>query len=245
MKIKLSEATAVILVGGLGSRLRSVVDDRPKVLAEVNERPFLAYILDQIASVGINHVVLCTGYKGEQVQAAFGETYAGMKLSYSQERFPLGTAGALGLALPLLKSDPVFVLNGDSICTADLNKYWAWHHARESLASLVLATVPDVQRFGSVQLDKNDMITRFSEKNEIGNGLINAGIYLVSLSLIKAISDDVPISLEHDIFPSLIPGKLRGYQSKAQFLDIGTPDAYNQAANFLENTIAKGVRQAR
>jgi D-glycero-alpha-D-manno-heptose 1-phosphate guanylyltransferase len=245
METKLSAATAVILVGGLGSRLRSVVSDRPKVLAEVSGRPFLAYILNQIAAAGITRVVLCTGYKGEQVYTTFGEAYAGIKIVYSQEQAPLGTAGALYLALPLIQSDPFIVFNGDSICNVDLNAYWKWHLASDSYASLVMAQVPEVQRYGSVRIDENDNILNFTEKNHTGEGMINAGIYLISLDLLKTISADAPVSLERDIFPGLIPGKLRGYQSKAQFLDIGTPDAYNQAANFLENTFAQATREVR
>ena len=108
--------TAAILAGGLGTRLRSVVKDRPKVLAEIRGVPFLTYLLDQLAAAGVRDVVLCTGYMGEQVRSAFGDSYGGMCLSYSQESSPLGTAGALRLALPLFKSSSVLVMNGDSFC---------------------------------------------------------------------------------------------------------------------------------
>jgi len=109
----LSDVTAVVLAGGLGTRLRSVVADRPKALAPVHGRPFLAYLLDQLAASNCRSVVLCTGYLGEQIRDAFGETYKSLRLRYSQERQPLGTAGALKLALPQIASDLVLVLKAD------------------------------------------------------------------------------------------------------------------------------------
>ena len=112
----LADLTAAILVGGFGTRLRPVVADRPKVLAEVRGRPFLAYLLDQAAAAGLKSVVLCTGYMGDRVQAVFGDTYGELHLTYSQEVVPLGTAGALHLALPLFASAPVLIMNGDSFC---------------------------------------------------------------------------------------------------------------------------------
>src|SRR4028119_1495914 len=106
--------TAAILAGGLGTRLRAVVSDRPKVLAKVQERPFLAYLLQQLARSGIKSAVLCTGYMGEQVKIAFGDSCDSMRLLYSQETSQLDTAGALRLALPLIQSSSVLVMNGDS-----------------------------------------------------------------------------------------------------------------------------------
>ena len=118
-----SDVTAVILAGGLGTRLRSVIADRPKVLAEVRGRPFLAYLLDQLIVAGSRSVVLCTGYCGEQILRTFGERYGPLRLSYSQERTPLGTAGALRAGLGQFGSDSVLALNGDSYCSLDLKKY--------------------------------------------------------------------------------------------------------------------------
>jgi NDP-sugar pyrophosphorylase family protein len=141
--------TAAILAGGLGTRLRSVVADRPKVLAEVRGRPFLSFLLDQLAAAGVRYVVLCTGYRGEQVQAAFGNSYGGLRLAYSQEPSPLGTAGALRWALPLCESDVVLALNGDSFCDADLPAFWDWRCARGAEATLLLTRTPFVVRHES------------------------------------------------------------------------------------------------
>jgi len=231
----LTKLNAAILVGGLGARLRSVVSDRPKVLAEVRGRPFLAYILDQLANVGIEYVVLCTGYMGQQVRTIFGNSYTGLRLAYSQEPVPLGTAGALRLALPLIKSDPVLVMNGDSVCQGDLSAFWEWHRERGANASIFLAQVPEAQRYGKVLVNAEGSVLFFSEKGKTGAGWVNAGVYLISRALIETIPPGHTISIEREVFPSWIGRGLYGYQSSARFLDIGTPDTYNNAPGFLEH----------
>ena len=137
----LEETTAVILAGGLGTRLREVVADRPKVLAEVNGRPFLACLLDRLVDAGILKVVLCTGYMAELVRETCGNSYRGTELLYSREESPLGTGGALRLALPLIDSDPVLVMNGDSFCDADLVLFARQHLSAAAQASLILVQV--------------------------------------------------------------------------------------------------------
>ena len=231
----LAEITAAILVGGLGTRLRPVVADRPKVLAEVNGRPVLSYLLDQVARAGVRRVVLCTGYLGEQVLAAFGPRYGPLQLGYSPEPAPLGTAGALRRALPMLQSDPVLVLNGDSMCKADLNAFYAWHCGQGASASLLLTVAPDAARYGQVQTDAEGRVLRFEEKGAVagGPGWINAGIYLLSQACLEAIPADRPVSIEREMFPAWIGQNLYGYQSQGRFLDIGTPDAYAEAARFF------------
>ena len=167
----LSQITVAILAGGPGTRLRSVVADRPKVLAEIRGRPFLAYLLDQLVSTGLKYVVLCTGYLGEQIQWCFGDSYKEMRLVYSQEPSPLGTAGALRLAMPLFKSDPVIVMNGDSFCKVDLRVCILWHSERHADATLLLTKVPDTGRYGRVDVDHTGLVQSFREKgNERGPG---------------------------------------------------------------------------
>src|ERR1700752_1706335 len=123
----LSEIDAVVLVGGQGTRLRAVVADRPKPLAEVAGRPFLAYVLDSLGAAGVSRVTLCTGYRAEMVQATFGPRYGSMHLAFSPEAQPLGTAGALLVALPTLTSRTILVANGDSLCRADLGALVRFH----------------------------------------------------------------------------------------------------------------------
>ena len=230
----LSRTTAAILAGGLGTRLRSVVVDRPKVLAPVGGRPFLSRLLDQLGAAGLGSVVLCTGHLGEQVEAAFGEAYHGMPLSYSRESTPLGTGGALRCALPLLESDPVLVLNGDSYCRTNLQEFWQDHSTSGAGASMVVTSVPDVSRFGSVAMSGDRRVLRFDEKAAVsGEGWINAGIYLVGRHLLEEIPAGRPVSLEREMFPRWLNAPVRAYCSEGPFLDIGTPRSYAAAERFF------------
>jgi NDP-sugar pyrophosphorylase family protein len=230
----LADMTAAILAGGLGTRLRSVVADRPKALAEVRGRPFLAHQLDILMAAGVQSVVLCTGYLGDQIEAAFGDAYGSMRLTYSRESAPLGTAGALRLALPLLQSDPVLVLNGDSICRTDLKSFWEWHRAAGAAASLLLMEVSDDRRYGRVQIDELGGVIGFVEKGQqSGPGWVNAGVYLLGHQVLQAIPAGEIVSLERDVFPLWAGRGLCGYRVQGAFLDIGTPETYAVADEFV------------
>lgn len=234
MKSVLHDTVAVILAGGLGTRLRSVVSDRPKVVAEVNGRPFLHFLLDQLASAGIRQAVLCTGYMAGDVRKLLGENHGTIKLSYSAETEPLGTGGALRLALPFLSSDPVLVMNGDSFCDINLEQFARENLQKQAVASLALAAVNDISRYGAVDVTADGIVTRFEEKGaRRGEGLINAGIYLLSKTIIETIPSGKPVSLERDIFPGLIGNGLRGFAGSGRFIDIGVPDDYRAAADFF------------
>jgi len=232
-------ATAVVLAGGLGTRLRSVVADRPKVLAPVRGRPFLAYLLDQVAAAGIREAVLCTGYLGEDVRTAFGDAHADLRLIYSQESSPLGTAGALRQALPLVpeSADTLLVLNGDSYCETDIRAFEAWHRARGAVASIALVEVADTRRYGRVQTDPDGRVVRFEEKGEAaGPGWINAGQYLLERRLVESVPaapGGGAVSLEREVFPAWVGRGLCGHRSGGPFIDIGTPESYARAEAFF------------
>jgi D-glycero-alpha-D-manno-heptose 1-phosphate guanylyltransferase len=230
----LTAVSAAILAGGLGTRLRSVVDDRPKVLAEIGGQPFLAYLLDQLSDYNVTSVVLCTGYRGDQVRAAFGDTYGKLKLMYSRELSPLGTAGALRLALPFFASESMLVLNGDSFCDANLETFWQWHHERGADITLLLTQMSDTKRYGRVDVDAEARVLKFEEKScSSGPGWVNAGIYLLSRKLLETISPGCALSLERDVFPTRIGRGLYGYCNAGSFLDIGTPESYGFAGQFF------------
>jgi len=231
----LNNAEAVILAGGRGTRLRSVVSDRPKVLAAVNGRPFLTYLLDQVAAAGILNVILCVGYRGDQVQAAFGQQYAGMHLIYSQETTPLGTGGALCLACPLITSNTFIAMNGDSFCNVNLKDLWEWHHTREAKATIVLTHQPDSTRYGRVSLSPEGIIMSFEEKGIATRaGWMNAGIYVFNSEMMRTVHGVThAVSLERQIIPGWVGQRLYGYQSHGRFLDIGTPESYAQADTFF------------
>ncbi len=247
---ELTTNSAVILAGGLGTRLRTALPDRPKVLAPVAGRHFLAYLLDQLANAGFRDVILCTGYLGEQVRDVFGTRFRHLELRYSQEPEPRGTAGALRDALHLLHTnnnhnnddDCVLVFNGDSYCQTDLVAFLQWHRNKRSQASIVLANVPDVSRFGSVEFDSERRILGFREKGNSGSGWINAGIYAISKRRLAGISHRVPVSIERDCFPAWLQPEngnidqgMFAYACDAdgRFLDIGTPDTLQAAQDFF------------
>jgi histidinol-phosphate phosphatase family protein len=234
--------TAAILAGGLGTRLRDVVSDRPKVLAEVAGRPFLAALLDQLVRAGVGRAVLCTGYRGEQVEATFGDRYGTLTLDYSHEAQPLGTAGALRNALAQLQSDPVLVLNGDSYCDFEPRLLLASHKGHHAEGTLWLTEVHDTARYGRVAVGHDGAVQRFVEKGAIegGPGWINAGIYLLSQRLLHEIPAGGPCSLERQVFPRWIGRGLHGYRGAGRFIDIGTPESYAEAASFFGSLNDRG-----
>ncbi len=230
----ISRTDAMILAGGLGTRLRSVVADRPKVLAPVVGRPFLTYLLDQFDETGLERVVLCTGHLGEQVESAFGLEHGSLSLSYSRELRPLGTGGALKLALPLTNSQTILIANGDSYCGADFHALLDFHRRCGARATVLLTEVHDVSRYGCVRTDTGGAVLGFGEKSgESGPGRINAGIYMIERDLLDEIPAEVPISLERDLFPSWIGRGFHGFEGSGRFLDIGTEKSFAAAQNFF------------
>jgi D-glycero-alpha-D-manno-heptose 1-phosphate guanylyltransferase len=235
--MNLRNTTAAILAGGLGTRLRSVVSDKPKVLADVGGRPFVEYLLDQLAQEGVRSVVLCTGYMGDQIQNRFGGSYNNMTLCYSREPQPLGTGGALRLALPMLESDTVLVLNGDSYYEAQLDAFGVWHDRERANATILLTKADDTRRYGRVQIDDAGRILQFLEKADTeGPGWINAGIYLLKRKMIESIETGRMVSIEREVFPGWIGQGLHGFRSEGRLWDIGVPSAYAQAnVEFVSN----------
>jgi len=230
----MASVTAAILVGGQGTRLRRVISDRPKVMAEIRGRPFLSYLLDQLMDWGVRSVVLCTGYRGDQICNTFGNTYGSLKIIYSQESSPLGTAGAIRQALPMFNSDPLLLLNGDSFCGVDIKSFVSWHCELKATGSIVLSRQSDTRNSGRVEIDPSGQIVRFEEKGtHMSPGWINAGVYLLSLRLLQSIPQTAPLSLEHEVFPKWVAQGLYGYPYHGRFLDIGTPEAFPSATDFF------------
>jgi NDP-sugar pyrophosphorylase family protein len=230
----LAAIPVAILAGGLGTRLRPAIGEHPKVVADVGGRPFLAWLLDEVAAAGFREAVLCVGWLADEVEAAIGPSHGPLRVRYSREVSPLGTGGALRQALPLLEGDRAMVMNGDSACDADLRAAWTWHEAAGSEATLLLAEVPDAERYGRVDVDAAGVVCRFVEKQErAGPGWINAGIYLLARGWIAELPDRRPLSLERDVFPGWVGRGLHGYRTRGRFLDIGTPRSYASAFGFF------------
>jgi NDP-sugar pyrophosphorylase family protein len=226
---------AIILAGGMGTRLREVVADRPKVLATVKARPFLTRLLDQLAAAQIESVVLSTGYRADQIESVIGGTYGGMSIHYSREQEPLGTAGGLRLALTKTASDPVFALNGDSFCAVDLKQFYEFHCTRKARATILVTHVEEASRFGRVQMDNEGAVRNFEEKGGATSpGWVNAGIYCLARSVVEDLPAGKALSIERDVFPGLIGLGLWAFRGGGAFIDIGTPQSYGEAQNFFE-----------
>ena len=207
---------ALVLAGGLGTRLRSVTDI-PKVVAPVAGRPFLSWLLDPLAGF---EVTIATGYAAGVVESAIGTGVA-----YSRETSPLGTGGAVKLA-----GSGGFVLNGDSYCRVSFD---AFEHFARGGPALVLTHVPDTSRYGRVDVDDDGRVTAFREKGIAGPGWINAGIYFLPDEIVRGLPEGAS-SLERDLFPRLAAtGQLRGYRGGGPFLDIGIPETYAAAPAFF------------
>jgi len=225
---------AFVLCGGLGTRLRPILSDRPKSMAVVAGVPFLQILLENLRVQGVAEVVLGTGYMAEQIENYFGNgaSYS-LRIRYSREHEPLGTAGALKLAEPLL-NDPVVVLNGDSYVEWRLAAAKELFDKNGASLVMVLQTVPEVDRYGSVTVAADGRVTEFVEKGtRAGAGLINAGVYLMRKEIVSALPAGKAISLERDVFPGLLGGEVYGLVSRGIFIDIGIPADLERAQTLL------------
>ncbi len=232
----LQDVDAVILAGGVGSRLRPSIGESQKVMAQVGPDPFLVKLIRQLKQYGARRIVLCTGYKSDQVREFFGDHFEGVKIIYSIEQSPLGTGGALRKALDLIRSDEFLVMNGDSFAQADLESFVLDARERRSEASILLANVPDTQRFGKVECDESDRIVRFEEKTQSnGPGFVNAGVYLLKKGIVAELPSGTNTSLERELFPRLIGRNFVGYRkADVKFIDIGLPESLEQARKEIE-----------
>ena len=227
---------AVLLVGGLGTRLRSVLPDTAKPLASVGDGTFLALLVRQLRNQGITKLVMCTGYRSEQVEEAFEDgSSLGVAIEYSREESPLGTGGALALATPYLEGEAEFILmNGDSFVEVDFEQMIRSHHAHKGCLTMALRHVEDAGRYGTVHADQDKRISAFVEKTGLQQpGLVNAGVYVVSSDVLKALPAGAS-SLEKDVFPKLIERGMYGFDRTGVFIDIGTPEDLARAREMSE-----------
>ena len=229
------EVTGVILAGGMGTRLRQVVSDRPKVMAEIKGKPFILYLLDQLAEVNIERVIISTGYMGSLIEEAIGFSYKGLQVDYSREDTPLGTAGALKLAEQIVDAEYCLVMNGDSYTEFDAISLFMSGKQKNANITLVVKALDETDRFGVVCKNENNEIIDFMEKgSNKGAGFINTGVYLMKTSVIHKIPKKTPCSLEYDFFPSMIGKSIYSDETKGDFIDIGTPESFAHAERFFK-----------
>lgn len=228
--LHLCGSTPVILAGGMGTRLRRVVADRPKPLALVAGKPFITYLLEQLLLAGFKKAVIASGYLGGQFREHFGECYQTLKLHYSQEPMPLGTGGALRYALPHVTTSRLLVLNGDSFCDINFHAFLEFHLQKQARITLAAVKVPDVGRYGSIEMSPHGEITHFVEKGaHVGAGYINAGVYLLERSVIEVLDPNAAFSLERDVLCTHNNGTMFSFKTNGAFIDIGIPEDYERA----------------
>lgn len=217
---------ALILAGGRGTRLGGLIGNANKPMVLIGGTPFLEFLLRQLLRHGLKRIIICTGYRAEAIESYFGGgERLGIGIQYSRESIPLGTAGAIKLAEPLIDSDPFVVMNADSILDLDHIALLNHHAQKAALLTLALVMAPDADRYGTVETDATGRILRFGEKTTTGTSLINAGVYCCSRKLTDFIPVGSPCSLERDVVPLLPASRVYGFAGDGYFVDIGIPEA--------------------
>lgn len=228
---------SIILAGGLGTRLRGVVPELPKVLAPVNEKPFLDIILSALSKWEcIEKVVIAVGYMADKIIERYKDTSRyNFKILFSVEEELLGTGGAIKKVLPQTETDNVLVLNGDSYVETDLYDLEKKHMGVSASMSIVLREVENASRYGRVKLNGENRIVCFEEKTPgPSKGYINAGMYLIKRKLFDEVENNIVISLEKELLPVFIRKRVYGYISYGKFIDIGIPETYKYADKYLK-----------
>lgn len=227
---------AILLVGGIGSRLSSVISSKPKALAPIGERAFLELLIRQLRLQGIRNLVMCTGYLASQIETKFGDGRNwDVSIEYSEEEKPVGTAGALKLAQRYVHDIPEFiVLNGDSFLEINFHDLMSFHKSNDhAIATMAVLRMEDASRYGTVYVDATGRIKGFAEKaNANAPGLVNGGVYVFSRTVWEHIPQG-PASLEKDVFPRLVDQGMYAREQRGKFIDIGIPSDYIRAQESL------------
>lgn len=226
----------IILAGGLGTRLRQTVPDLPKSMALINGRPFIEYVIRYFKIQGIEKFIFALGYKHGEFEDFLQTVLSPREYILSVEDEPLGTGGAVRLALSNATADNVFVTNGDTLFTADLPSFASFHLERKASCSLSLKPMKDISRFGTVTIDQNSCITQFKEKQFYTSGLINAGLYALNVQEFTNRSFPDKFSFEKDYLEKYYAErKFFGLPSDSYFIDIGIPEDYFRAQQEFQN----------
>lgn len=240
---------AVVLAGGLGTRLRDRVPDLPKAMAPVAGRPFLAWLLDELAEAGFRRAVLSIGYLGDRIQSAFGRTYRSLDLAYAMEASPLGTGGAIrnGLAAAGSSEAPIWVLNGDSIAHLDHARMWHAHlqHGIDPLRmTMAVHATADTGRYGALEI-REGRVTRLNPAGTGRPGPINAGAYLLHRRIFEDWPLSAAFSFEGDFLAPLANRlQIAAFETDGWFIDIGVTADYERAQTELPAALrAGGTRQ--
>jgi len=232
--------TAIVLAGGLGTRLRSVLPDLPKPMAPVNDRPFLEYLMDYWITQGIEEFILSIGYLSGQIINHFGDCYRGCPVQYSLEEMPLGTGGAVLAALQRLRSDaPFLLLNGDTFFEVDLAALKTFHLEHASEWTFSMFRTSESGRYMGLEVDCAGRLTDIGSRLSMRGGLANGGAYLIDPVMLTNCGRYVgeKFSLESEMVPNAFDRGIRffGFESDGRFIDIGVPEDYARALSVLRS----------
>lgn len=235
----MDKINAVILAGGLGSRLKEVVSDLPKPLAPIHDKPFLDILLAQLEAFEmISKVILAVGYRADQVVSYYKNR---PNITFSTETSPLGTGGALKKAIEEVSSEDVLVCNGDSFLDYSLVEMRQHYQAADADITMACCKVEEASRYGQVDFDvESGRILEFKEKStKMVAGWINGGVYLMKRDILRDFPSDHPFSLEQELFPKLLKKRMFSYPTAGLFIDIGTKESYLQAQEILKGVYAE------
>jgi D-glycero-alpha-D-manno-heptose 1-phosphate guanylyltransferase len=226
---------AIILAGGLGTRLQSVVADLPKCMAPVNNKPFLTYVINYLLSEGITHFIFSLGYKSEAITAFLQKDFPSLSYTIAVEEEPLGTGGAVKKALATAKDNDVLIANGDTLFKANIDLLANAYAAGKACCTLSLKPMKNFSRYGVVEMDEFGIIKNFKEKQFYESGLINGGVYAINKN--KFFTENLPdkFSFETDYLEKFYKTRrMSGVIQDGYFIDIGIPEDYARAQRELQ-----------
>jgi NDP-sugar pyrophosphorylase family protein len=236
---------ALILAGGFGSRLMPVLNDRPKIMAPIADKPFLELLINNLVKQDIRKIVLALGYLSGQVSAYFKGKESGAEISFSEENIPLGTGGAVKNAQKMLEED-FFVINGDTFIDIDYKKIFIKHINSKADITIVLTRLhADSKGRGLITIDNMNRILSFrqleKEENTKTANFTNCGIYIFNKRVLSKIKKGEKVSLEKSVIPRLIElkYKIMGFTVNRDFIDIGTPERYKKAQVYLKGNLPR------
>ena len=229
---------AIILAGGFGTRLQSVVKDVPKPMADIQGRPFLSYIMDFLAHQGVQKVLLSVGYRHEVIERHFGTSYGRLDIEYIIEHEPLGTGGAIREALSHAQEENVIILNGDTFFAIDVKAMFEFHCRSNADITIALKPLQNSERYGTVVMGQNQRIIGFREKSAQASGYINGGVYIVKRTIRGQVQEAArTFSFEEFLQKKITKMAAYAFVSEDFFIDIGIPVDYKKAQEMLVSAL--------
>ena len=220
----------IILAGGLGTRLRSEVADLPKCMAPVAGKPFLHWVIAHLTAQKITSFVFSLGYMHEIIEEYIQLNHPQLKVKFSVENEPLGTGGAIKLALNKCEEENILIVNGDTLFETNNNELWEEHIKNNSACSLALKPMQNFERYGAVTINESKIITAFTEKKYMKEGLINGGVYLINRKTFTQLNLPEKFSFEKDFLEKYLHILIMiGVQDNGYFIDIGIPEDFKRA----------------